>query len=530
VHYDAHVAKEDREKMTPEVCFNFCRTVEDTLFFGVLNGRDCYCAPYFKQMASDSDSCDAVCEGDTSQMCGGKAKSTIWEMHMCNDAAQTLAEATLMAKAVKHQIDLLVPKAKSAAAGKQELGEEFQATFGQAGDPEAANLMQKAKGAAGNLEHLAEDCEEEGKKLGDLINKATKLTGFDYGGFVNGYGKEDGTIRQAITEYLDEDKVEKFLEFDTAKAGDDLLAEIKELGPKANATFEKLSDLYLLSEPVLTSSVIMRYGQCGLDVDTGCITPKTDYLMDYYGVEEEVYWYADWCEFQVIGGEADVEFKSMETEKYCDGWWLNHPKEGYSFYSGMHSRGQFENGLTVPTTGWMYWESDWSVQRPGYQVCVHTGKDQGNDGIQYYPLMYFVDKEFASVPTTCSGDLIGSPIYYKNYHGCASACDADNQNCVAFGYYPTGKGKPNMCFLFSKLKSAQYYTGCDEGPQKKSKSFLQLDSNTTQPITEEPAMAVCALKLSKFVGTNLKPDPSGKNDFKLKELTKADRCYEAPKM
>jgi len=258
-------------------------------------------------------------------------------------------------------------------------------------------------------------------------------------------------------------------------------------------------------------------------------------MYDYYsGDTKDAYWWADWCTFEVIGGTADVRFKEFETEKNYDGWWFYTDENGWQFYSGMTSEGEVPKDHSIPgVSGWTYWYSDWSVQRPGYEVCFSTGGEQGNEGIQYYPLMYFVDKEFTQVPTTCSGDLIGSPIYYKNYHGCAAACDADNQNCVAFGYYPTGKGKPNMCFLFSKLKSAQYYTGCDDGPplklhQHKSKSFLQLESNNTQPITEEPAMAVCALKLSKFVGTNLTPDPSGKNDFKLKELTKADRCYETP--
>merc|ERR1740117_2455677 len=48
VHYADHVAKEDRKAMTEKVCFEFCRTVPDMLFFGVTNGREFYCAPYYK--------------------------------------------------------------------------------------------------------------------------------------------------------------------------------------------------------------------------------------------------------------------------------------------------------------------------------------------------------------------------------------------------------------------------------------------------------------------------------------------------
>merc|ERR1719359_488481 len=66
VWYDRIVPKEDRSAMTPEVCFNFCRTVPDALFFGISEGRNCYCTPYFKREAGDSSQCDAVCEGEPS--------------------------------------------------------------------------------------------------------------------------------------------------------------------------------------------------------------------------------------------------------------------------------------------------------------------------------------------------------------------------------------------------------------------------------------------------------------------------------
>merc|ERR550532_1247559 len=78
VHYTAHVPKEDRKPMTHSVCFEFCRTVPEMNFFGILNGRECYCAPYYEMMAGDSSNCDALCEGDTKLVCGGKHKSSIF--------------------------------------------------------------------------------------------------------------------------------------------------------------------------------------------------------------------------------------------------------------------------------------------------------------------------------------------------------------------------------------------------------------------------------------------------------------------
>merc|ERR1719316_2047477 len=69
--------------MTHEVCFEFCRSVPNMLFFGLAHGRDCYCAPFYDMMAGDSSECNAVCEGDTDTMCGGMQKSSIFQMHSC---------------------------------------------------------------------------------------------------------------------------------------------------------------------------------------------------------------------------------------------------------------------------------------------------------------------------------------------------------------------------------------------------------------------------------------------------------------
>merc|ERR1719265_347832 len=53
VWYKQHVLKEKVEKMSPRVCYTFCRTVPHMVYFGIWNG-DCYYEPYFKPMASGS--------------------------------------------------------------------------------------------------------------------------------------------------------------------------------------------------------------------------------------------------------------------------------------------------------------------------------------------------------------------------------------------------------------------------------------------------------------------------------------------
>merc|ERR1719392_660458 len=115
VHYEAFVAKEDRVEMTQKVCFEFCRTVPNMGFFGIVNGRGCYCTPYFTPMASDSTECDAVCEGDNTLMCGGKSKSSIFAMHMCDSTEEDLSTRSGTASGMKSTMDAKVTTAKSNA-------------------------------------------------------------------------------------------------------------------------------------------------------------------------------------------------------------------------------------------------------------------------------------------------------------------------------------------------------------------------------------------------------------------------------
>jgi len=86
--YDKHVEKEDRESMTPEVCWNFCQNVSGAQFFGLENGNRCYCTPTFHSgmEVREEDICDMPCEGDATQMCGGnKGQQDMYEMHDCQN-------------------------------------------------------------------------------------------------------------------------------------------------------------------------------------------------------------------------------------------------------------------------------------------------------------------------------------------------------------------------------------------------------------------------------------------------------------
>merc|ERR1719326_715329 len=159
VHYDAFVAKEDRAEMTQKKCFEFCRTVPNMGFFGIVNGRGCYCTPYFSAMASDSSQCDAVCEGDNALICGGKSKSSVFAMHMCDSTEDDLGLATDKASDLKSSLDDKTKEAKGLAGDMQALGADLQKSFGAVGDSGASGLAQNAKVFAGTLGHKAEDAD-----------------------------------------------------------------------------------------------------------------------------------------------------------------------------------------------------------------------------------------------------------------------------------------------------------------------------------------------------------------------------------
>merc|ERR1719361_2613803 len=121
--------------MTHAYCFEFCRTVPDMLFFGISNGLDCYCTPYYKPMASDSSECDSVCDGDNTIMCGGKSKQSIFEMHSCDDTEAQLETVSENLQEAVDALDESVTKLKEATEHGEADANTVQESLGSAGDP-----------------------------------------------------------------------------------------------------------------------------------------------------------------------------------------------------------------------------------------------------------------------------------------------------------------------------------------------------------------------------------------------------------
>jgi len=84
IHYSELIDDADKVAMTPTVCFEFCSSFDDMVFFGITEGRTCYCTPYFSPGPGDGSKCDATCAGDTTLMCGSTTgRSSMFEMHVC---------------------------------------------------------------------------------------------------------------------------------------------------------------------------------------------------------------------------------------------------------------------------------------------------------------------------------------------------------------------------------------------------------------------------------------------------------------
>jgi len=525
VHYDAHVKKEDRAPMTHDRCFEFCRTVPNMGFFGLMNGRNCYCAPYYKQMAGDSSQCDAVCPGDNTMMCGGPSKSSIFSMHNCDSTEADLKDAGQKADALSKSMDKNVAKAKGLSADLQKDAAALQKMFGAVGDSAAGNLMQSAKVAAGKLAEAAKGVEPISKELKGHSGDAKKIKDF-----------KDAT---QVTE------AERILER--------VDATVKK-GNMANLALEYLIGLSSPSSKKAERSEL--------------------YIADVCAEKE-----GDTCKC-----DGDVYF----AKKFAEG----KPGKGdLASLDSMVSAG-FYNKKTV------FGEVKCSVDKLGpdpaagflkHCFCVKKANPEGSAN-HYMNLMHFVDKKYASMPSTCSGKQVGGPITGEDVDGCASACNDKHQECVGFQFFAEEK----LCFLVSRFDSATAYTGCKSFLQRPSflqtsgdkaticakkegdtctcdgdvyyaQKFLKgkpgagdiapldhvkvegtynkktifgsikcdLDNLGPDPAKdffkhcycEKKAKEACYAKLSRFEGTTLKPDGSGKCKQCLKKFTKADRCW-----
>merc|ERR1711957_1161578 len=202
VHYTDIIMKMDRKKMTPDVCFEFCRGVPDMGFFGINNGRDCYCTPYYEVMPGGSSKCDSVCEGDPSRMCGGETKVSVFEMHMCDTTEEDLKKSSKHADSVEHHMEDVCGHMKDVAKGADHAALSMQKAFGKIGDPQASKQMQNTRVNSGKWLHWSQDCLDFAEEVKKLVKKKDDFKGKDLKKYKNRKAAED-----QIAE-LDKDSIE----------------------------------------------------------------------------------------------------------------------------------------------------------------------------------------------------------------------------------------------------------------------------------------------------------------------------------
>jgi hypothetical protein len=311
-------------------------------------------------MESDSEECDDVCEGDNTNMCGGKEKSSIFSMHMCQSTEEDLKLRQAAALGMKANMEAKLAYARSVAAVLQESGEVIQAQMGPVGDSAASDLGQAEKVFAGQLNETTKVAADIASELGSLSNTPVLKDFLD---------AATVTLAERVMEAID----------DMLEQGEEFMSELQRFTS--------------LAEP----------------------------------------------------------------------------------------------------------------------------KAQAFAAKQYYPVMYFVNKKFTDVPSTCTGDIVAQPMVASK-DACATACDAHIHSCVGYQHFGWDNSESGTCHLFSNFKTASYYTGCDQ----KRPSFLE----TSQGKTCSRFESGCFAKFSKFEGTTLKPNPNGKCKECLKDITKADRCFD----
>merc|ERR1719235_83280 len=190
--------------MSPEICYSFCRTVPDMVFFGITNGKDCYCTPYYDPVPiayeDKSAKCDVPCEGDQTQICGGKKKSTVFEMHYCMDTAQDVQDTAAAADEVLVYFYDTAYFANSVAFSLLDTALNVQRVAGKGGDRATSDMGTQAKIASNDLRDLipASGCVDNYKELLAVYKDTREIQSMDFTMAVN-LQKADDAIAKMKT-------------------------------------------------------------------------------------------------------------------------------------------------------------------------------------------------------------------------------------------------------------------------------------------------------------------------------------------
>jgi len=179
--YNELVLKMEQKEVTPTICFQFCRTIRGMVFFGIANGNECYCAPYFHAGPGDDSKCDVGCQGDPTKMCGNaKGKSTIWEMHLCGDTGDDLQDNTIAADEALTYFYESAAYAVDLGSKMSDAGAALEKVGGLSGSMVAAGLGMEANKASADLTRSWMTGRKPYESLFEAAKKAQSLEGEDF--------------------------------------------------------------------------------------------------------------------------------------------------------------------------------------------------------------------------------------------------------------------------------------------------------------------------------------------------------------
>jgi len=83
-----------KKKMSPDVCFEFCRNYPVQYF--AIQGDECYCTPWYHARTTKSGLCSWYCAGNQNEKCGSPDKMSLFSQHLCGDSAEEAAAVLAM--------------------------------------------------------------------------------------------------------------------------------------------------------------------------------------------------------------------------------------------------------------------------------------------------------------------------------------------------------------------------------------------------------------------------------------------------
>jgi len=539
VHYDDIIPREDRARMTPEVCFEFCR--DTTMgFFGINNGRDCYCTPFYKAIASDSSMCDSVCEGDDGQMCGGPSKSSIFVMHSCGSTGRELEKAVESGENVGRHMESLCGSMKNVSDSVTHAAQNMQQVFGRIGDPKASNQMQLANEHAGEWLHEAEKCLDLAASVKSLVEDAS-----------NNVGKD-------------------FTQYDDRKAAEDHISKLEGAAKEGTEMLAGHVKGWQAVQPSL--------GSAAQQANTFLPSVLDQYYSIMYFIDKE---YADdekfpvTCDGDLIGEPAlglDAQRCAAACEHVGDCVGFAAYQDGDSVLCFLFSKfktAQYYTGCeSSSNTGFLQKKRDhrdaiasWAVRHKHAVHVNFTSEDKAACALKRRSATCKASRESISPDgqegTACylKPNNLWSFEDLPGYFACLGACCEDYDSNLMLdpitcqdilGFYPTPPA--DVCAgplqVMNPPPGTKVETICPvtcnkcDGPVTTSSTTTQAPLVSTvapvvivSPTNNQPGLnseikAMCRGKFSKIGTASLKPDPSGKSKFALKELTKADRCFD----